>query len=99
MKAELVPIIDRVFKYMTKKDVFGRTLNLKAKSSDFQTFTRSKTYLQELKNKEDILRGAYELLEANVADFGKVRLLGISFSNLTREQVLDGIQLELNLIV
>jgi DNA polymerase IV len=99
MKAELVPIIDRVFKYMTKKDVFGRTLNLKAKSADFQTFTRSKTYLHELKNKDDILRGAYELLEANVSDFGKVRLLGISFSNLTREQVLDGIQLELNLIV
>ena len=99
MKAELVPIIERVFKYMTKKDVFGRTLNLKAKSSDFQTFTRSKTYMNELKNKEDILRGAYELLEANVQDFGKVRLLGISFSNLTREQILDGIQLELNLIV
>ena len=99
MKAELVPIIERVFKYMSKKDIFGRTLTLKAKSVDFQTHTRSKTYLHELKNKADLLRGAYELLEANVKDFGKVRLLGISISNLTREQVLEGIQLELDLLV
>lgn len=99
MKSELVPIIDRVFKYMTKKDIFGRTLTLKAKSVDFQTHTRSKTYLHELKNKADILRGTYELLEANIKEFGKVRLLGISISNLTREQVLEGIQLELDLLV
>ncbi len=99
MKAELIPIVDRVFKYMVKKDIYGRTLSLKAKSADFQTFTRSKTYLHEVKKKEDILRGAYDLLEANLKDFGKVRLLGISFSNLTKEQVLDGIQLELDLLV
>lgn len=99
MKLELVPIIDRVFKYMVKKDIFGRTLTLKAKSVDFQTHTRSKTYIHELKNKEDILRGVYELLEANVHDFGKVRLLGVSISNLTHEQVLEGIQLELNLLL
>ena len=99
MKAELKPIIDRVFKYMFKKEIYGRTLSLKAKSSDFQTFMRSKTYLHELKNKDDILRGAYELLEANSQDFGKVRLLGIAISNLTKEQTLEGIQLELDLLV
>jgi DNA polymerase-4 len=99
MKLELAPIVDRIFKYMVKKDIFGRTLTLKAKSADFQTHTRSKTYIHELKNKEDILRGAYELLEANVHDFGKVRLLGVSISNLTHEQVLEGIQLELNLLL
>ena len=99
MKAELIPIVDRVFKYMSKKDIFGRTLTLKAKSADFQTHTRSKTYLYELRKKDDILRGVYDLLEANVKNFGKVRLLGVSFSNLTSEQVLDGIQLELNLLV
>jgi impB/mucB/samB family len=56
-------------------------------------------YLHELKNKDDILRGVFELLDANVKNFGKVRLLGVSMSNLTSEQVLDGIQLELNLLV
>ena len=99
MKAELLPIIDRVFKYMSKKDIFGRTLTLKAKSADFQTHTRSKTFLHELKNKDEILRGVNELLETNVNDFGKVRLLGVSISNLTNEQGLDGIQLEINFLV
>jgi DNA polymerase IV len=97
MKAELVPIAERVFKYMNEKENYGRTLTLKAKSADFQTFTRSKTYTHELRNLDDILRGVYDLLETHVKTFGKVRLLGISFSNLTKENVLtEGIQLEID---
>lgn len=96
MKSELMPIIERIYKYMSKKESYGRTLTLKAKTADFQTLTRSKTYLHEIKEKDDILRGVFELLEANAKDFGKVRLLGVAISNLTREQILEGIQLELN---
>jgi DNA polymerase-4 len=96
MKTELIAIADRIFKYMTQKENYGRTLTLKAKTPDFQTLTRSKTYLSEIKTKDDLLRGAYELLAANVKDFPKVRLLGLSISNLSQEQILEGIQLELD---
>ena len=96
MKAELVLIAERIFDYMKRKENYGRTLTLKAKSVDFQTFTRSKTFISELKNLDDILRGVFDLLSANVKDFKKVRLLGLSVSNLTKEQMLDGIQLEID---
>jgi DNA polymerase IV len=96
MKAELVPIAQRVFDYMVSKNNFGRTLTLKAKSADFQSFTRSKTYLSELRDFDEILRGAFDLLSANKAHFGKVRLLGIGISNLSKELITDGIQLEID---
>jgi DNA polymerase IV len=99
MKKELHSIAERVFKYMSKKEIFGRTLTLKAKNSEFQTFTRSKTYLHDVKNFDDILRGIYELLESNVKHFAKVRLLGISMSNLNNDQFLEGLQLELDFMI
>jgi DNA polymerase IV len=96
MKAELIPIAQKVFDYMKSKDNFGRTLTLKAKNSDFQSFTRSKTYLSELRDFDDLLKGVFELLTSHKAQFGKVRLLGVGVSNLSREQVVDGIQLEID---
>lgn len=95
MKAELQPIVERVYRYMKRQNNFGRTLHLKAKTADFQIFTRSKTFTSEVKNYDDILRGVFDLLENNVHTFGKVRLLGVSVSNLAHEQMLDGIQLEI----
>ncbi len=95
MKVQLRPIVQKVFNYMSSKNNFGRTLTLKAKTPDFQSMTRSKTYLQELREFDDILRGTYELLDAHYKDMPQVRLLGISVSNLTREQITDGLQLEI----
>lgn len=95
MKEQLRPIAHKVFKYMENKNNFGRTLTLKAKTPDFQIITRSKTYLHELRQFDDILRGVYELLENNKKDIPRVRLLGVSISNLMQEQVSDGIQLEI----
>ena len=96
MKAELQPIAKKVFDYMSSKNNFGKTLTLKAKNADFQSFTRSKTYLYELRDFDEILRGVYDLLTVNKTQFGKVRLLGVTISNLTHEQVADGIQLEID---
>lgn len=99
MKKQLAIIAERVFKYISRKEIYGRTLTLKVKNPDFQTFTRSKTYLHELKNLDDILRGSFELLESNVKHFEKVRLLGISMSNLTNDQFLEGLQLEFDFLI
>lgn len=96
MKKQLQGIAEKLFKYLHKKEVYGKTLNLKVKTPDFQTFTRSKTYVHELRNLDDILRGVFELLEANIKHFQKVRLLGISVSNLNNDQFLEGLQLELD---
>jgi DNA polymerase IV len=99
MKKQLLPIAERVFNYMSKKEVYGKTLTLKAKNSEFQTFTRSKTYGHDLHNLEEILRGATELLETNVKHFDTVRLLGISMSNLNNDQFLEGLQLKMDFTI
>ena len=99
MKPLLLPLAEDIFKYCEKTDNYGRTLTLKAKSADFQLFTRSKTFSKELRTVEDILLMAYELLPSAVEAAKKVRLLGLSVSNLSREQVvaIHGVQLELEL--
>jgi hypothetical protein len=45
------------------------------------------------------LKGTFELLEANAKNFDKVRLLGISFSNLNNDQFVEGLQLELDFLI
>jgi len=95
LKAKLEPIIDGVFKSLKEKDNFGRTINLKIKNSEFQIFTRSKTFSSEVKDLATFRRTALELLEENYEAAGKIRLLGVAASNLMRENFGEGgIQLE-----
>lgn len=96
MRERLIPIAERVFEYMKKTDNYGRTLHLKAKSPDFKLFTRSKTFNSELRDLEVFLKQVNLLLDNHYEEFPQVRLLGVSVSNLTKEQHLtEGIQLEI----
>jgi DNA polymerase-4 len=101
MKAALIPLAEDILKYATKSENFGKTLTLKLKTPDFQTFTRSKTVSKELKKIDEILILANELLVSGLeVTGGKVRLLGLSFSHLTKQEVQtngnSGVQLELD---
>ncbi|TXB61724.1 DNA polymerase IV [Phaeodactylibacter luteus] len=96
MKEKLAYLAGVIFKYMQKSDNYGRTLTLKAKMPDFQIITRSKTFARELKRLEEITAVAYELLEEHREEMPRVRLLGLSVSNLQREQQAEGIQLEID---
>jgi DNA polymerase-4 len=101
MKAALIPLAEDILKYATKSENFGKTLTLKLKTPDFQTFTRSKTVSKELKKIDEILILANELLVSGLeVTEGKVRLLGLSFSHLTKQEVQtngnSGVQLELD---
>lgn len=94
MQEKLAYLCEVVFRYMSKSDNYGRTVTLKAKMPDFKILTRSRTFASELRSLEGLTEVAYELLEDNRQDIPQVRLLGISVSNLTKEQGADGIQLE-----
>lgn len=96
MKAKLEYIAGVVFRHMQKSDNFGRTITLKMKTADFKIITRSKTFAVEVKALEDIIKISHELLENNQSDIDKIRLLGISISNLAKEQESGGVQLELD---
>ncbi|MDZ4680691.1 MAG: DNA polymerase IV [Saprospiraceae bacterium] len=93
MKEKLANIAGIVHEYMLKHDNFGRTVTLKIKSSDFRQITRSKTFSSELHDLDALIATVYELLEQNRQEVEKVRLLGVTVSNLARERSTEGVQL------
>lgn len=96
MKEKLEYIGGVVFDYMKNKQNFGRTVTLKIKTPDFQQLTRSKSFQSEIRQREQLMKIVFELLEQNLEEFPAARLLGVSISNLEREHDGDGVQLELD---
>ncbi|MCB9340818.1 MAG: DNA polymerase IV [Lewinellaceae bacterium] len=94
MKKRLEDIAEIVYNHLQKNDNFGRTVTLKVKTSDFKIISRSKTFGGEVRTLEALRDSAFDLLDGSRGDFGAVRLLGISVSNLEKEQLAEGIQLE-----
>ena len=94
MKARLKYISGVVFEHMKKSDNYGRTITLKMKTADFKIITRSKTFTTEVRDLDIIVKVINELLENNTKEIDKIRLLGVSVSNLAKEQESGGIQLE-----
>jgi len=94
MREKLAQLSQIVFRYMEQSDNYGRTVTLKAKMPDFKILTRSRTFNREIRDPEELTAIVFELLEDNRQDIPQVRLLGVSVSNLSREQGTEGIQLE-----
>jgi DNA polymerase IV len=63
----------------------GRTITLKVKFADYRQITRSRTMLEHVSNEGQILGIAKELLRGVELEAQKVRLLGITLSNLDTE--------------
>ncbi|NRB65326.1 MAG: DNA polymerase IV [Saprospiraceae bacterium] len=82
-----------VFDHMKRADNFGRTVTLKIKTADFVILTRSRSFSNELKSYRQLVKTVTALLRENQQAFEQVRLLGVSVSNLQREQPWEGIQL------
>ncbi|RME92654.1 MAG: DNA polymerase IV [Bacteroidetes bacterium] len=96
MQEKLDHLIHKVHDYMTQTANFGRTLTLKMKTPDFQIHTRSRSFPTEIRDREQLRQAIYQLLAANWEEIGAVRLLGVSVSNLEKEQDWTGLQLELD---
>ncbi len=97
MKDKLHYLSGVIHEAMVKTDNFGRTVTLKIKTPDFKILTRSRSFASEVRKKADLEKVVNELLEQNRAQFTSVRLLGVSVSNLEKEQQREGIQLSLDL--
>lgn len=94
MKEKLRYISKKVFDYMEKSDNYGRSATLKIKTSEFKITTRSRTFAGEIRSYPQLLNTIFQLLEENQDDLEPVRLLGVSVSNLSKENIGEGIQLE-----
>ena len=82
MDEAITPIVEKVIRWMDKHEVFGKTLTLKVKFSDFTQVTRSKTYGDFITDPEVIIDGSYELIRLIDREPLEVRLLGLGISNL-----------------
>lgn len=89
MLTALAEIATSVEKRLGESRNGGRTVTLKVKYADYKQVTRSKTFIESVRDAEQLLDIATELLDATEAEKKKVRLLGISLSNLDSEQESD----------
>lgn len=77
----LKAIANSAYQRQLKHQVYGRTLTLKIKFSDFKQITRSISFPSPVKDLEQILIHLKLLLDQVDLSHKKVRLLGVSFSN------------------
>jgi DNA polymerase-4 len=87
LRAWLLDLVDELAGRLRQEGVLARTVELKARSSDFRTRTRSLS-LPEATDVTDVLwRAALRLFERSVTEAElPLRLLGVGASNLTREE-------------
>jgi DNA polymerase-4 len=71
---------------MQKKQLSGKTITLKVRYDDFETITRSTSYSYHINDARAIGESARLLLEQTEVGNRKVRLLGITLSNLNQNK-------------
>lgn len=72
----------KVSESMKKKKAAGKTVTLKVRYDDFETLTRSTSFTHYINDAQDIAETVKSLLEQTEVGQRKVRLLGITLSNL-----------------
>lgn len=97
IRENLSEIAEKVSQRMDRIEAKGRTITLKVRYENFDSVTRSQTLADEVSDVKTIFNTALQLLEFTDVPNRKVRLLGISVSNLNiaRDESQSGHQLEL----
>jgi DNA polymerase-4 len=85
MRAELGPLVDKVWHYCDSTGVRGRTVTLKVKFADFQIVTRSRSRVTLISDRSTLASISAELLSAQFPLRKGVRLIGVSLSSLCDE--------------
>lgn len=97
LKEQLHFIAEKVSERMKKQPVKGRTISVKFRYQNFETFTRAVTLPEFCNDVETIFTQALHLFETSFDENRKIRLLGISVSNLDNEpSVSKSLQLSFN---
>jgi len=87
----LLNLVDELAGRMRHEAVRGRTIELKVRSSDFETRTRSCSLEEATSTTEVIWQAAARLLEKSLTpDILPVRLLGVGATKLTRDAMTQG---------
>ncbi len=81
-RTALEPLITKVWSYYEQSNLRGRTVTLKAKYTDFQIVTRSRTIDGTLAASVEVEAITFELLEPLFPVSKGIRLLGVTLSSL-----------------
>ena len=95
LKQYLNPIADELIRRMDRNRIYGRTLTMKVKFSDFHQITRSRSTKKSIRKKNTLLKLMNHILFDLDLEGQTVRLLGLGISNLERPGS-GGIQLTLD---
>jgi len=85
LRETLDNIIDIVWDSIERAGAKGRTVTLKMKYTDFQSFSRSRSLQAPVKDKRQFSEMAHALLQENLPLPMPIRLMGLTLSNLERE--------------
>jgi DNA polymerase-4 len=97
MKAELQPLLEKVWRHCEQTGLRGRTVTLKVKYEDFRQITRSRSLAAGIESRSGLERVSVELL-SSLFPMGKgVRLLGVTLSSLNTVEATETRQLPLAL--
>ncbi len=75
-------LAEKIASSMQTKKVSGKTITLKVRYDDFETITRSTSYSYHINGASEIAESAKQLLKETEVGDRRVRLLGITLSNL-----------------
>jgi DNA polymerase-4 len=91
LRAWLLDLVDHLAGRLRQHGLRARTVDLKVRSSDFRTRTRSMSVAEPTDLTDAIWRAARELLERAVtAEVLPLRLLGVGATNLVRDAAVQG---------
>ena len=91
----LAPLAKKVWGHVSNNELYGRTVTIKVKFSDFKQVTRARTLPNAVKTEAEIHKLAAELAAAVLPDPRGVRLLGITLSGFEKATDQDHGQLPL----
>jgi DNA polymerase IV len=86
MSAELVPMVEKVWRYCEQAEIRGRTVTLKVKFQDFEQITRSRSFASPVEYRVSLEKASLDLLSALFPLRKGVRLLGVTLSGLDTEE-------------
>lgn len=95
VRVYLNQIADELILRMDRNRIYGRTLTMKIKFSDFHQITRSRSVRQPIRKKHALLKLMHGILLDLDFQGHSIRLLGLGISNLVRPGS-EGIQLTLD---
>lgn len=89
IKAAITQLTKQLHESSAKRNIIGRTINLKLRYDDFATITRSKTISYYTNTAEVILSVCLDIINDIGPDNRGIRLLGVGLSNLNTELSYD----------